>query len=82
MVGCTLLGAIITYLTFVRGRDKDIQSTTAKQTTMEITMRHLVESHGELKADIKGVANMQEQLTRNTLAIEDHEKRLNKLEER
>lgn len=80
MLGCTLLGAAITYLTFVRGNEDSIRKSTARQIESEVTLRHLVESHGELKADIKDVKNLSLLVNEHSVLLEDHEKRLTKLE--
>lgn len=45
----TLFGVVITYLTFVKGRDKEIRSEAAKDATLETQLTHIIGGVDEIK---------------------------------
>lgn len=48
----TLFGVVITYLTFVKGRDKEIEAKASEQTTVTMQLQHIGTGVDEIKKNM------------------------------
>lgn len=79
-----LFGMLITYLTFLRGRDKEIKTDAAEQAKVSIQLNHISNGVNDIKLDLKTnerqINQLSEQVARIDEGVKSAHKRINKLE--
>lgn len=81
-----LLGMAISYLTFMRNRDKDTINKAKEEAQMDTDLRHISRGVDEIRVDMKSngkqMDRMQEQLIRIDESTKSAHKRLDKVEQK
>lgn len=82
----TLFGVVITYLTFVKGRDKEIKEKASEQTTMTVQLQHIGTGVDEIKKNMNDneekVNKMHNDLIRVDESAKSAHKRIDNLVEK
>ena len=79
-----LFGMFITYLTFMRNRDKDVRSDTTEQTRVSVKLDHIGKGVEDIKLELKDsdrqIGKLSEKVARIDEGVKSAHKRINKLE--
>lgn len=83
---CSLLGAVIGYLTFNRNRDKDIKKDTKEEAETKAKLDYISKGVDDIKIDFKvqqrEMQEIKERVIKNEASIKSAHKRIDGIEER
>ena len=83
---CSLLGAVIGYLTFNRNRDKDIKKDTKEEVETKAKLDYISKGVDDIKIDFKvqqrEMQEIKERVIKNEASIKSAHKRIDGIEER
>lgn len=85
-LACTLLGAVLSFLTFQRNKGHDIRADTKEEADTRAKLNYIVTAVDEIRLDNKArdreIAEIREKTIRNEESIKSAHKRINDIEER
>ncbi len=83
---CSLLGAVIGYLTFNRNRDKDIKKDTKEEAETKAKLDYISKGVDDIRIDFKtqqrDMQELKERVIKNEASIKSAHKRIDGIEER
>lgn len=86
VLACTLLGAVLSFLTFQRNKGHDIRADTREEADTRAKLNYIVTAVDEIRLDNKArdreIAEIREKTIRNEESIKSAHKRINDIEER
>jgi len=74
----TIFGVIITYYTFVRGRDKEIRSEATRDATIEAQLKNIDSGVSEIKSSIQSTDEKVNQMHNDLVRLEESTKSAHK----
>lgn len=83
---CSLLGAVIGYVTFNRNRDKDIKKDTKEEAETKAKLDYISKGVDDIRIDFKtqqrDMQELKERVIKNEASIKSAHKRIDGIEER
>lgn len=75
---CTVLGALIGFLTFSRNRDKDVKKDATSEAEMKVTLAHISKGVDDIKVDMRSTKDQMNTFAKDLVRVEEATKSAHK----